>query len=225
MHIEGEVFMKKKAFMLIVGLLLLSLAAPLWSGELELGVSLFPIDWGNNPNEGTMITEADESFINSWLFGFHMGYAWGLFYTSWDSFVLPPHIIRDIATVVENDIIVREGFYRPGFVNYFDFGLRLVLLNTLVGFAELGVNTLYIYKQDQLAEEDQPGTFGANLRLGAGLRVNDWLGIDLTGTALFPSFGKMLEVLGDLSSDDDAVQEAALSQIKLFPTVMLVWYL
>ena len=46
-----------------------------------------------------------------------------------------------------------------------------------------------------------------------------------TGTALFPSFDKMLDVLGDLSSPNDAVQEAALNQIKLFPTVMLVWYL
>jgi len=215
----------RKTLVFVAGLLLLCLAAPIWAGELELGVSLFPIDWQNEPPEGTLITQEEETFINDWLFGFHVGYGWTLFYASWDSFVLPPYIVRDITTVVENDAIVREGFYRPGFVNFFDVGLRLVLFDMLVGFAELGVNTLYIYERDKLPEEDQPGGFGANLRLGAGLKINDSLGIDLAGTALFPSFDKMLDVLGDLSSPNESVREAALNQIKLFPTVMLVWYL
>ena len=139
--------------------------------------------------------------------------------------MIPPYIIRDITTVVEDDVIVQDGFYRPGFVNFFDVGVRLVLFDMLVGFAGLGVNTLYIYEQDNLPEADQPGGFGANLRLGAGLKINDSLGVDLTGTALFPSFDKMLDVLGDLSSTSEAVNQAALNQIKLFPTVMLVWYL
>ena len=82
----------KKILIIMVGLLLLSLAAPTWAGDLELGISLFPFDWGNNPIQGTMIADADESFINNWLFGFHVGYAWGLFYTSWDSFVSGPFL-------------------------------------------------------------------------------------------------------------------------------------
>ena len=120
-------------------------AAPLWAGELELGVSLFPIDWGDEPNEGTWITEEEESFINDWLFGFHVGYGWTLFYASWDSYVLPPHVIQDMTTLVVDNDIVREGFYRPGFVNFFDVGLRLTLFDMLVGFATLGVNSLYSY--------------------------------------------------------------------------------
>jgi hypothetical protein len=82
-----------------------------------------------------------------------------------------------------------------------------------------------MYKQDELPEEQRPGKFGANLRLGAGLKVNDIFGVTLTGTALFPSFDKMLDVLGDLASEDSYVQEAAKDQIKFFPTVMLVMYL
>ena len=215
----------RKLVLLAAVATLICLVSPLWSNESELGISLFPINWGNEDNEGTMITDDDEAFINNWLFGFHIARSWGLFYASWDSFVLPPHVIQDITTLIEDDVVVREGFYRPGFVNFFDFGLRLSLLNVLVGFAEIGVNTLYMYKQDELPEDQRPGKFGANLRLGAGLRVNESFGITLTGTALFPIFNKMLDVLGNLASEDSYVQEAAKDQIKFFPTVMLVMYL
>jgi hypothetical protein len=214
----------KKIIVLMVGILLLSAVSPLSADELEVGVSLFPIKWASTEGEEAQLI-GEGSFINDWLFGYHFARAWFLFYLSWDAFVLPPFVVQDITTIVEGEVVVREGFYRPGFINFFDFGIRLTLFEIATGFAELGINTLYVYKQQELPVDQRPGAWGANLRIGAGVRISPAWGAILTGTAMFPSFDKMMDVLRGLGSDNVLVQNAAKSQIKMFPSVMFVMYL
>jgi hypothetical protein len=186
---------------LAAAVLLLIFAAPAFANELELGLSWTPLP-GADKN-------AEEGQLDS-ITGFHIAYNWwSIMYASWDSLVMPPFIIQDWT-----------GYRRPGFLNLYDVGIRIVL-GPVVGYATLGMNNVYVYKQKELAGLEN--NFGANLRLGAGLKFN-WWGINLSGTAVFPSFQYMVNTLKGLAAK--STSDVALSKIgdALVPSINVTFY-
>lgn len=183
---------------LIAALLVLAMATPVFA-DLELGLSWTPI-----LGEDNQIEEDMESIT-----GFHVGYQWwGIFYATWDSLVMPPGEIAGIT-----------GYKRPGFLNLFDAGLRL-RLGPIIAYTTAGVNTLYVYKQDELAGFDPD--FGANLRAGAGLKFG-WWGVNVSGTTVFPSFDRLVQTLAALGTED---RDIAIDKIVngLIPSINLTLY-
>ena len=174
--------------MVLLGALLvlaMFVVAPAFA-ELELGLSWTPVP-ANDKNP-------DAEFES--IVGFHVAYQWwGIFYATWESMVMPDDIINDFT-----------GYQRPGFLNLFDAGLRL-RIGPVIGYATLGTNNIYVYRQSELESFD-PG-FGANLRLGAGLKFG-WWGVNVSGTSVFPSFEgltKTLAALGDPDTRDIALEK------------------
>lgn len=181
---------------LIVAILLVAVVAlPGFSLGVELGVSVTPIPAG----DGGDVEMA---------FGSHIGISpFAILYASWDALVMPPGVIGSWT-----------GYYRPGFLNLFDAGLRLVL-GPIVVLAEIGVNNVYVYKQ---GTEDIAG-LGANLRLGAGLKFGMW-GVTLTGTSVFPTMEALIDTLKGLVADES--RNWAVEQLVsgLVPSLMAVIY-
>ncbi len=188
--------MKRILIVLLIGIVMFLVAAPAFSEQWELGISVTPVPGKEEDNM---------------LAGFHFGYKWWyIWYATWDSIVLPPWIIQDWT-----------GYVRPGFLNMFDAGVHLNL-GPFIGYTELGVNYLYLYKQ---AEDNiKAGGGGVNLRVGAGLKFN-WWGLNLSGTAVFPSFSDLGRVLKGLVSEKtrELAFDALLRQ--LVPSINLVLYL
>jgi hypothetical protein len=177
------------------------LAVPAFSNELELGLSWTPLPGADqNSPEG----ELDS------ITGFHIAYNWwAVMYASWDSLVMPPFIIQEWT-----------GYKRPGFLNLYNIGVRFTL-GPVVGYATAGMNNIYVYKQEQLGGIDN--NFGANLRLGAGLKFN-WWGINLSGTAVFPTFDYMVNTLKGLAAE--STRNVSLAKIgdALVPSINLTFY-
>ena len=204
----------KRCFVFSISIvLLLGAAAPVFSDseEWELGLSWTPLF----VSEEEAITEGD---TDDTMLGFHFGYVWWhIAYASWDSIVIPPHLMQQWT-----------GFYRPGFLNLYDVGIRLHI-GPVVGFAEVGLNSLYIYKKYELDQQLEEGetlkrSMGANFRLGLGYHGGSW-GITLAGTTVFPSFREMSETLKALGSDQ--TRSAAWQRIKegMVPSLNIILYL
>ena len=85
-------------------------------------------------------------------------------------------------------------------------------------YTEIGANTIYVYKN-----LGGGGNFGANLRLGAGLRFGFW-GVNVSGTAVFGSFQILTDTLKQLVSS--TTRNAAISTISdsLVPSINLTFY-
>jgi hypothetical protein len=168
----------RKTVLAVAVILLLIMAAPAYSNELELGLSWIPI-----PADEEMMEDSIDSIT-----GFHIGYVmFNFLYASWDALVMPPQIISEWT-----------GLYRPGFLNLYDIGIR-IQIRPVIGAISLGLNNVYVYRQGDV--QSFKNNFGANLRLAAGLRF-DWWGIGLTGTAVFPSFDYMADTLKGLVSPE-----------------------
>lgn len=188
----------------LLGLLLVVLVAtPQLFAEdnLEVGASFVP----------TSSPEDEEPLEFIW--GSHLGYRfWGIFYAGWDALVVPPHIIQDWTP-----------FYRPGFLNLFDAGLRLDI-GPIIGYATLGVNNLYVYRQDEdnLTFNDD---LGANLRLGVGLKFNHAWGVSLQGRSIFPSMDDLIYTLRGLG--DPEARPFVVRRIRdgLIPALVVTLYL
>jgi hypothetical protein len=184
---------------LIMALLVLAVSAPLFA-ELELGVSWTPL-----LSEEQSSSEDMESIT-----GFHVGYQWwGIFYAAWDSLIMPPDMIGGMT-----------GYLRPGFLNLFNAGLRL-RIGPIIGYTTVGVNNIYVYKQEELSGLETE--FGANLRVGAGLKFG-WWGLNVSGTSVFPSFERMTLTLAALA--EEATRDAAIDVIMsgLVPSINLTLY-
>jgi len=201
---------------LIVALLMIAvLAIPAFSIGWEVGM------------HATVVPNGQESGANSGgvdpIFGFHLGISpIAILYASVDSLMLPPYMIQGMTGYQDATTQVWvQGYYRPGFLNMFDAGFRL-LLGPIAIHATVGVNSIYVYKQAELPA-GTGGNWGANLRLGAGLKFGFW-GVSLTGTAIFPSFANMFEVFKQLGSDQN--RQWALDQIVngLVPSLMATLY-
>lgn len=186
---------------LVAAVLIVVLAVPTFSNELELGLSWTPLPGADQNAE-------EEAELDS-ITGFHIAYNWwAVMYASWDSLVMPPFIIQEWT-----------GYKRPGFLNLYDVGLRITL-GPIVTYLTVGMNNVYVYKQDQVGFENN---LGANLRLGAGLKFG-WWGVNASGTAVFPSFEYMGNTLKGLASD--ATREIAVGKIvdALVPSINLTLY-
>ena len=165
----------------------------------------------------------DASFQESGLTSFHAGYSfWWLFYASWDSFIMPPYLVESMTGSLENDVY-KEGYYRPGFLNMYDVGIR-IHLGPVMGFATVGVNTLYVYRQDE-DMLDVGENIGANLRLGLGARF-DWWGITASISSIQPSIDQAVMIIENMSSGDDYLKTQAEEMFlaNLVPSIMLVMY-
>jgi len=197
----------KKLFVPLAAVLLLALAVPAFA-EVELGLSATPVPGGQSNVGGT-------EFIT----GFHVGYAWSILYFSWDALAMPASIVENMTGGWDEvQQIYVPGLYVPGFLNLFDGGLRIILQPFLI-YATVGTNNLYVYKNQG------GGEFGANLRLGAGLRFNTW-GINLSGTAAFGSFKQMTDTLKKLAAQDTRIQNEGLKAITdiLIPSINFTFY-
>jgi len=197
----------KKLLVPLAALLLLALAVPAAFAQVELGISATPVPGGQS-NAGGVDT----------ITGFHVAYAWGILYGSWDSLAMPAQLISNMTGYYDaiNSVYV-SGPYAPGFLNLYDVGIRL-MLQPFVVYTELGTNSLYIYKN-----LGGGGNFGANLRLGAGLRFGFW-GVNVSGTAVFSSLDLLTATLKKLVADstrNDAI--TAISQ-NLVPSINLTFY-
>lgn len=202
----------KKLTILIVIAVMITFTMPVFSADQwELGISWTPV-----PKQSDRQENMDS------ITGFHFGYIWWhIGYITWDALVMPPSIIAGMTSYVDKDGNWQPGYLRPGFLNLFDAGARLNI-GPFVGSAEVGINSIYVYQGDNPV--DYNGDFGANLRIGLGLKFN-WWGVSVTGTSVFPSFKKMTHVLGGLLTTEN--RDWALNEIKdgLVPSILVVLYL
>lgn len=181
---------------LIIAILLVAVVAlPAFTLGVELGVS------ATVPLGG----EADEMEV---IPGFHVGLGFlAVLYASWDSLVMPPNVIGSWT-----------GYYRPGFLNLYDVGLRLVL-GPIVALLEIGVNNVYVHQ----GGTQDIGGLGANLRVGLGLKFGTF-GITATGTSVFPTMEGLVDTLKALVPEDS--RNWAVDQLVkgLVPSLMAVIY-
>jgi hypothetical protein len=147
--------------------------------------------------------------------GFHVGYNWGVLYLSWDALAMPAGFVSTQTSSWNGDMYV-SGPYAPGFLNLYDVGL-LIPLRPFILYAEVGTNNLYVYHN--LAG----GSFGANLRLGAGLRFGFW-GVNLSGTAVFGDFVTLTDTLKKLASPETSNEAISAITERLVPSINLTFY-
>lgn len=181
---------------MIVAILLVAVVAlPGFTLGVELGVS------------GTAIPAGDGGQMEP-AWGFHVGISpFSILYASWDSLVMPSSVIGSWT-----------GYYRPGFLNLYDVGLRLIL-GPIVALLEVGVNNVYVYKTGT----QEIGGLGANLRVGAGLKFGAW-GVTVTGTSVFPTMPELVDTLKGLVAEE--TRNWAFEQLTrgLVPSLMAVIY-
>ncbi|MCK5198393.1 MAG: hypothetical protein KAR21_08585, partial [Spirochaetales bacterium] len=187
--------MQKTKFLAISVVLILAMVLPAAADQLELGMSLTPVVPEENTNDPNY--DPNQSLI---LPGFHIGYRFAYIgFISWDSYVMPPEYITNMTATYDPDTgVYQPGPFRPGFLNTWNIGAKLVL-GPLVGYSTVGLNTIYVYKQAEYEYmgEEFNSNFGANWKVGAGLKFGDW-GLTLDLMALFPSFDSMQRDLSDL---------------------------
>jgi len=187
--------------------MLLALAVPAFA-EVELGISATPVPGGQSNQNGV-----------DTITGFHVGYTWTVLYLSWDALAMPASLVENMTGYFdERTQLYVTGVYAPGFLNLYDVGLRLVLQPFLI-YAEVGTNNLYVY------HNQGGGNFGANLRLGAGLRFNTW-GINISGTSVFDSVGQLSDTLKKLVAQDAKIQNDAVTAIgkNIVPSINFTFY-
>jgi hypothetical protein len=192
--------MRKTVLAVAVVVMLFMISAPAFSNELELGLSWTPVRADENYGEENL-----ESMT-----GFHIGYVMlNFLYGTWDSIVVPPSMISEWT-----------GYYRPGFLNLFDFGIR-IQIRPVIASVGMGVNKVRVHEPETAYGMET--SFGANLRLGAGLRF-DWWGVGLTGTAVFATFDNMVDSLKGLLAE--STRQLAFKKIgeSLVPSIGVTLY-
>lgn len=198
---------------LIIALLMIAvLALPAFAKVgWEVGLSGTPI-----PNRQGGDAEA--------LFGFHFGLSpWAILYASWDSLVLPPSMVSGMTGEYDEEKKTNVGgYYRPGFLNLFDAGLRLII-GPVVAHVEMGVNQIHVYDPTTSIGVANAGGFGANLRLALGLKFN-WWGVSVSGTYVAPTMKDLVDTLKGLAAE--STRKWALDEIAngLVPSLMVMLY-
>jgi len=209
--------MRMKAVLAIAMIALVCAGA--WA-EIEIGLGIAP-PIGEVPEEAT----TGDVFGDSTKV-VHAGYSFlWLFYASYDGLVLPPYSVSQMSGSIDTSSgAYIPGFYRPGFLNTFNVGIRPTI-GPLSVIASVGINQMYVYKQEDDGLEIPP--VGVNLRVGAGFRLTKWLGLTATGTSVFADFDELSATLDALTGDDTYLQDIAKERIlsTLFPIVTLVIYL
>lgn len=214
--------MHKTKFLAVAVILILAMVIPAAADQWELGMSLTPIIAEEDTTDPNYDPENDQALI---LPGFHVAYRFmGIGYVSWDSYVMPPEYVTDMTATYDPDTeIYQPGPFRPGFLNTWNIGGKLVL-GPLVGYSTIGVNTIYVYKQSEYMDENFESNFGANWKVGAGLKFSGW-GIHLDMMAIFPSVSTMFQEMDDLFGDDQALSDAAAERIQFIPSLVATLYL
>ena len=157
----------KKILLPLAAVLLLAVAVPAFA-ELELGFGLTP----------------SQDIVNQPIINFHVGYNWSILYFSWDAYAMPDSWVYNATTYTDAATgSVVPGYLEPGFLNLFDFGLKLQL-RPVIGYAEIGTNYLY------LRGDQSYGGIGVNARAGVGLKFR-WWGINVSGTQIFTSWNDL----------------------------------
>jgi hypothetical protein len=183
--------------------------------EIELGIGIAPPLTTDEED-----TNSDPSEHIS--YSLHVGYSfWWLFYASWDAYVMPASLISALTGTTDQDENFIPGIYKPGVMNMIDFGIR-PRIGPLLFLTELGVNSLYVYDQ----QEDEQSELGGNVRIGAGIRLGH-LSIMATVSSVFSSFENMAQTFEDLGSGNPRLEEKAQEKLTetLLPTITLnLWF-
>lgn len=197
----------KKLVVPLAVMLLLALAVPAAFAELELGMSWTPIQ---DPN--ALTTNAMQNVP-----GFHVGYGWFILYAAWDSLAMPSFWVQQAAAYTDPATgVYTLGPSVPAFLNLYDIGIRLIL-RPLEIYATVGTNNLRVYN------DTHDYGFGANVRLGAGLKFG-WWGITISGTNVYGSWADLTAAVTGLASDQN--RSWAVDQIVngLVPSLNLTFY-
>ena len=213
--------MRKSAALLLAVMLLLGGAA--W-GEIEFGAGLTPLT-GEGDSSGSENNSGD-FFQNSYI-TLHLGYRLlGIFYLSGDYITIPPNIAKGMTSYYDevNDTWV-EGINRPAIISAYDAGLKLVI-GKLDFTLQAGLNKFYIYKQSEL-ENFSPPDFGVNLKLGVGLKLFKFMGLEISVLSVQPSFQDAIDVVKGVFDTDTATQSDAVDKLlkQIVPLLQLVIYL
>jgi hypothetical protein len=211
--------MKRRLLILVTAITLLFLANAAFA-ELELGFALTP----------PITTDVPENiagdFLESSIKSLHVGFSWWwLFYASWDSLILPPYVVQELAATKggEGDnIFYTPGPLVPGYLNLFDLGIR-PKIGPILAFAEVGINHMWIYGDSwdvNPYRSDANTSVGVNMRIGAGLAFG-WWGITASGTLVFTDFETMAEDLDTLSNGSQFAQDQVAEKLinSLIPSV------
>jgi hypothetical protein len=199
----------KKLLVPLAVMLLLALAVPAAFADVELGIGWTPY---TNPD-----ASATDPNKNDSITGFHVAYSWFILYGSWDALALPASFIERATTFTEPDTgIHHDGIALPGFLNLYDVGIQLTF-RPIVAYAEIGINSLYIYGGETFDR------VGANLRLGAGVRFGFW-GVNLSGTAIFATMEDLTSVLKGLGSESTRSWAVRSIGESLVPSLNLTFY-
>ena len=189
--------MKKLTILIVIAIMITFVAPAFAADQWELGLSITPLPGA---------PEGDDNVTP----GFHFAYNWWyIAYATWDSIVLPPWVIQDWT-----------GYLRPGFLNLFDLGARITI-GPFLGYAEMGINYLYLYKQFE-QELDIPKA-GANIRVGAGVKMG-WWGANVSLTSVFPSFADVKKVIGGLFHEKTRSLALDAFMKQAVPSINLVMY-
>jgi len=197
---------------LIVAILIIAvIAVPSFAAlSLELGVSGTPAPAGDGQVEG--------------IFGFHVGVSpWAILFASWDALVMPPSMISGMTSYIDPSGIWVQGNFVPGYLNLFDAGFRFIL-GPVVLMLMGGTNMIYTYDPAEALGVKMAGSFGANLRVAAGLKFK-WWGVTVAGTSVFSSGQALVDTLKGLAAD--STRQWAFNQIVsgLVPSLLLVVYI
>jgi hypothetical protein len=192
------------------------------AAEIELGVGISPplIEKPEGAGES-------ENPLEDMMLSFHVGYSFlWLFYASADAIMLPPYVLQSLTSTYDPITNVqREGIYRPGFINLINVGIR-PRIGPIALMASVGINMLYVYKQDELPEDAfDPTGLGVNARVGAYLFLGKNLALTASATTVFANFDELVMTFADLASDDPFLSEWATQRLLsgLYPTIGLVF--
>jgi len=197
---------------LVVAILIIAvIAVPSFAAlSLELGVSGTPAPAGDGKVEG--------------IFGFHVGVSpWAVLFASWDALVMPPSMISGMTSYIDSTGTWIQGSLVPGYLNLFDAGFRFIM-GPVVLMLMAGTNMIYTYDPAETIGVKMAGSFGANLRVAAGLKFK-WWGITVAGTSVFNSGEALVTTMKALIPD--TTRKWAFDQIVsgLVPSLMLVVYI
>lgn len=203
-------------------LLIAVISAPVFA-ELELGFGFAPSFV--QPDEADANDESESDFFENSFKTLHLGYRfWGVMYWSLDSVIMPPAVTEYFTSSFDGEYYTM-GVYRPAMINLYDLGLQIRLWDFMLQ-AQMGVNKLHIYRQEDLGDRFNTN-LGANLKVGLGYRFSRHFGLVGNLYSVQSSLDEAFDVLGDLTSDNELIREAAKEKLssQTIASIMLVLYL
>lgn len=202
--------MKRVAVILI---LLACLAAPAFAGDWEFGAGAFPM------------SGSSESSDMEFGYVFHAAWTPAIFVVGIDAFAVPPAGIEAMTgSVIVDDqgnvIGYQPGYSRPGFVNAIDAGLQIELFG-LMASLQVGVNNIYVYKQDELGARGNMD-YGANLKLALGLKLAGAIRLDIMAVSIQSSFEDVISIFKGMASESTRALAMQKFTKQIVPAVLLV---